>query len=590
MRKAGGLAPLKRAGGGLAPIRGGALPTTVGGSARHESPSNSRTKKKTKKKRKKKSSVKSVDEEVTVEELPEPEAQTANSEEAVAEVMGSSVQALVISDSSEYDYKFSEDDAVIDDGLVADDKKHDGAKDDEQMGEHNSLSSKEGGIDGDVECQPTQSAENTLSHSNRLSRRSLTASSPQRDGGSTSARGPTTESKKWRQSEKVRQRDVVKNDVLLRLPMDVRTRLKQLTDSENASVSLADACLGDPGCVAVAERLKSQQCSVTSLDLRGNQIKSKGATALAAALQRNRRLRTLSLEWNSLGLFPEGMRSLASTFAQNGNQACHVTSLDLRNNRLTAGAGTALAGALKTNRTLVSLDLRWNSLGELGSKALAVAMEQNYTLTSMNISGNGASNATLHTIRRCCERNKGKNAQNAENTTQSGSTKQGISAGPSLSSSFAMQNMATTDSHTSKTLLDPESLEGATSIIQALEQALRLQRAEAKSIAERLETETLSHTRTREALATAEEDLKRNKQVIDKHAETLRLERDRAAKERAKAAADSQSRLHRMSEIQTEAERERYEAEAKVSMHAALHIAVHLMNMYDSLLLAFYLR
>jgi hypothetical protein len=119
-------------------------------------------------------------------------------------------------------------------------------------------------------------------------------------------------------------------------------------------------------------------------------------------------------------------------------------------------------------------------------------------------------------------------------------------------------------SPSNRTPLDPESLEGATSIIQALEQALRLQRAEAKDVAERLEAETLSHTRTREALTTAQEDISRHSDVMSKHAETLRLERERAGKERAKAAADSQSRLHRMSEIQTEADRERFDAEAKV--------------------------
>ena len=151
-----------------------------------------------------------------------------------------------------------------------------------------------------------------------------------------------------------------------RLSSDIRTRLSALDSAENGHVTLADACLGDYGCRAVAERLSSS--SVTSLDLRGNQIRADGAVALAAALSTNRSLRTLSLEWNSLGLFPEGFRAMASMLAQ---PTSSLTSIDMRNNRLTADAGTALASALRTNRSLNTIDLRWNALGELGTRSLS---------------------------------------------------------------------------------------------------------------------------------------------------------------------------------------------------------------------------
>ena len=86
-----------------------------------------------------------------------------------------------------------------------------------------------------------------------------------------------------------------------------------------------------------------------------------GAVALAHALTKNRTLRTLSLEWNSLGLFPEGFRALSATLALPSST---LTSLDFRNNRLTADAGTSIANALNTNRSVNTLDLRWNSLGK----------------------------------------------------------------------------------------------------------------------------------------------------------------------------------------------------------------------------------
>ncbi len=566
MRKVGGLAPLRGAPkGGLAPLGG-------------------------KKKKKKKTGSKKKEKGRAEEESGDVV------EEVVEEVIVDPVPALVISDSSEYDYQFSEDDSgngkagdVEDDGLVA--AASPPAR--EEIGSDEVSGGGGGTSKTDVPARVSPPAdtggddpENTSSHSNRSSRRPSPDNSPDRrrrtrpgkpkGGAGRNAKGSSQSTAMASDSDILPDSD---GESAASLSRDVRSRLAQLTSPDCAAVSLADACLGDPGCVAVARALRNPQCAATSLDLRGNQIRAEGAVALGAALRRNRRLRTLSLEWNSLGLFPEGVRSLASIFALggtgDGGHGCNVTSLDLRNNRLTAGAGTALAGALKTNRALVSLDLRWNSLGELGSKALAVAMEQNNTLTALHMSGNAASNATLRTIRGCCERNKGRSAkkhQKASSSSMSASAEGGFaSSGPSLSSSFAMQDdddAANTSngpsSPSNRTPLDPESLEGATSIIQALEQALRLQRAEAKDVAERLEAETLSHTRTREALTTAQEEVKRHSEVMSKHAETLRLERERAGKERAKAAADSQSRLHRMSEIQTEADRERFDAEAKV--------------------------
>lgn len=72
-----------------------------------------------------------------------------------------------------------------------------------------------------------------------------------------------------------------------RLSTNIRRRLKAL--DQGGTVSLADACLGDYGCKAVADRLLSS--TVTSLDLRGNQIRDDGAVSLARALSSNRTLR-----------------------------------------------------------------------------------------------------------------------------------------------------------------------------------------------------------------------------------------------------------------------------------------------------------
>lgn len=119
-------------------------------------------------------------------------------------------------------------------------------------------------------------------------------------------------------------------------------------------------------------------------------------------------------------------------------------------------------------------------------------MESNDTVTALHMSGNSASESTLKILKKHIERNRA--THGITNTTAS------------LHNSY---NTETKINNTNKgnskreedvptTPLDPESLEGATSIIQTLERALRLQRTETLNVSKKLESEIVAHTRARE--------------------------------------------------------------------------------------------
>ena len=176
----------------------------------------------------------------------------------------------------------------------------------------------------------------------------------------------------------------------------------QLLIPNTPSISFSDACLGDDGVREICLRLESRR-DVTSLDLRGCHVHSAGAAALKSLLMGSggRVLGSLSLEWNSLGTSDAGPRMLADAVAAN----VALTSLDLRNNRMSSSAVASIADALRTNGTLVTLDLRWNSAGVTGGYALEAALAENHTLIRLPLQGNRVAESTLKEINKLLARN-----------------------------------------------------------------------------------------------------------------------------------------------------------------------------------------
>ncbi|KAJ8326783.1 hypothetical protein QVD99_005432 [Batrachochytrium dendrobatidis] len=163
---------------------------------------------------------------------------------------------------------------------------------------------------------------------------------------------------------------------------------------------LADAFLGDDGCILVASALKSNT-TVTYLDLRGNSIRADGAIALGQMLKVNSTLKSLNLEWNCVGIWEAGVKSIADALTLNQS----LEELDLRNNKIGPQASQHVALSLKHNTRLRRLDYRWNNAGLIGGRAFLDLLKWNTTLTDLNLTGNEIPEDTHRGIVSALERN-----------------------------------------------------------------------------------------------------------------------------------------------------------------------------------------
>ncbi|CAM9816556.1 unnamed protein product [Pylaiella littoralis] len=147
--------------------------------------------------------------------------------------------------------------------------------------------------------------------------------------------------------------------------------------------NFADKFVGDEAVRQISDELASN-CSKTRILLDRNCVGADGAAALGDMLKVNSSITFLSLEWNNIGTFDQGIRRLADGLEVNG---C-LTSLVLCNNHINAQGASCLARALRANSTLTSLDLRWNELGNEGARVMLDCLDTNRSLTSLKLSGN----------------------------------------------------------------------------------------------------------------------------------------------------------------------------------------------------------
>ncbi|XP_054077366.1 leucine-rich repeat-containing protein 45 isoform X5 [Rissa tridactyla] len=134
--------------------------------------------------------------------------------------------------------------------------------------------------------------------------------------------------------------------------------------------------------------------TVKTLDLKGNNLRTMGAEALGKLLRQNKSIRSLILEWNSLGVWEEGF----SFFCQGLGANTVLQRLDLRNNQINHQGAGELAMALKQNASLQELDLRWNNIGLLGGRALLNCLHSNKTLKRLELAGNNVPSDILKAV------------------------------------------------------------------------------------------------------------------------------------------------------------------------------------------------
>ncbi len=93
--------------------------------------------------------------------------------------------------------------------------------------------------------------------------------------------------------------------------MSLKAKLDEIASGAvtDSIVAFSDSFLGDEGCTALVLALQTNT-NVTSLDLRGCNIRSEGATSLAQLVSVNTTLATLGLEWNGIGMIESGIQAL----------------------------------------------------------------------------------------------------------------------------------------------------------------------------------------------------------------------------------------------------------------------------------------
>jgi hypothetical protein len=180
-------------------------------------------------------------------------------------------------------------------------------------------------------------------------------------------------------------------------------------NKDSPSISLAYASIGDDGCVEIARFLRDN-IFVKTLDLRGNNVQGKGATALAGGIKLNRSLRSLNLKWNAIGKDVTGVQALGDVLKANAT----ITHLDLRNNRINSQGIIYLAEVLRENNTITHMDLSWNELGVDGGLTLLDALKHNTSLIECQLSGTKVGESTLHEVAFVLRRNRSSVAYKAQ--------------------------------------------------------------------------------------------------------------------------------------------------------------------------------
>ena len=296
----------------------------------------------------------------------------------------------------------------------------------------------------------------------------------------------------------------------------ISNTLEALRDAESDSLVLVDSCLDEAQCETIAQYISSNKF-LTSVDLRGNQLRGNSAVVIANAVSSSKTIRSLSLEWNSTGVFPDGVRALAEAISGHDS----LNYLDLRNNRIGPDGAVQLASAIRSNKSLLRLDLRWNDMGSSGSRALASALEENRTLIHLAISGNGATDESIQRIQRALSRNHSKEEQKNDvhvpksvNTLKTRAAP--LSSGGMITSSVGesgIKDPSLAESRKAAVMAIPNSLEGAILCIRNLEDLLNVERSKVRETALKFDAESRAHSRCRNALDDAMEQLEQEKKL-----------------------------------------------------------------------------
>ncbi|GMI33117.1 hypothetical protein TrCOL_g9409 [Triparma columacea] len=171
-----------------------------------------------------------------------------------------------------------------------------------------------------------------------------------------------------------------------------------IAGSSGEVATFSDRFLGDNAGRYIFQSLKSTDSGQPKvIECKGCYFGLESALSLADLLKDpSCKVEKLSLEWNSLGSFENGLAEVASALALNTS----LVTLDLRNNNIGPNGGSMIARGLRDNRTLSSLDIRWNEIGNPGGLSFKELFTtgSNSFLKNIKLAGNKMSDVILTEI------------------------------------------------------------------------------------------------------------------------------------------------------------------------------------------------
>jgi len=178
-------------------------------------------------------------------------------------------------------------------------------------------------------------------------------------------------------------------------------------------LNLGDCMINEKSLKCLLRGLSSNTC-IKELNLRGNNLKKTACHDLGEFLKCNQSLKSLILEWNSLGSWEDSFVNFCDGLATN----IILTSLDLRNNQIDHKAAKQLGRALQFNKGLTFLDLRWNNIGLSGGRILADSLKLNNIIEKIEVNGNNIPIDIVNSIETITLHNLNKSESRIESCTK----------------------------------------------------------------------------------------------------------------------------------------------------------------------------